>query len=229
MFDPLKEYALEELTNKGYKIDTPWDAVGLFERKVAEYAGSKFAVAVDNCTDALFLCLKYLNCSENLLPIHIPKQTYVSVPMTIRNAGCQYIFKDIQWKGIYQLKPYRIYDGALRFTKNMYIQDSFQCLSFHRKKVLKLTKGGMILTNDATAAEWFKTVRAAGRHPHKNILYIDEEFTEMGWNMYLPPEYAARGVLIFDQLPEFNEDAGGHDSYHDLTKQKELRKHDGVC
>ena len=32
----IKEYALEELVKKGYKIDTPWDAVDLFEKKVAE-------------------------------------------------------------------------------------------------------------------------------------------------------------------------------------------------
>jgi dTDP-4-amino-4,6-dideoxygalactose transaminase len=31
-----------------------------FERRVAEYAGSKYAVAVDCCTSALFLCFKFL-------------------------------------------------------------------------------------------------------------------------------------------------------------------------
>lgn len=219
MFDPLKEYALEEVIRKGYKIDTPWDVVDIFEKKVAEYAGSKYAVAIDNCTDALFLCLKYLKCSESPCPIRIPNRTYVSVPMTIHNAGCQYVFEDIEWSGLYQLKPYPVYDSALRLTRGMYIQDSFQCLSFHRKKILKLTKGGMILTNDAESAEWFKTVRAKGRHPHKDTMYTDEIFTEMGWNMYLSPEYAARGLLIFDQLPENNDDAGGFEKYHDLTKQ----------
>ena len=219
MFNPLKEYALEELAHNGYKIDTPWDAVDLFEKRVAEYAGSKFAVAVDNCTDALFLCLKYLGCDKGKHKITIPKKTYVSVPMTINNAGCQFDFEDLEWEGIYQLKPYPIYDSALRFTKGMYIQDSFQCLSFHRKKILKLTKGGMILTNDFAASQWFKTVRSKGRHPHEDVLYVNEVFTEMGWNMNMPPEDAARGILILDQLPENNVDAGGSGLYHDLTKQ----------
>ena len=40
-----------------YNLSDPWDVVDLFERKLAEYAGSKYAVVVDNCTDALFLCL----------------------------------------------------------------------------------------------------------------------------------------------------------------------------
>ena len=45
---------------KKYKLSDPWDVVDLFEKKLAHYAGSQYAVAVDNCTDALFLCLKYL-------------------------------------------------------------------------------------------------------------------------------------------------------------------------
>ena len=215
MYDPFKEYALEEIQRRGYKIDTPWDAVDLFEKKVAEYAGSKYAVAVDNCTDAIFLCLKYLNATGT---ITIPSQTYVSIPSIIHHAGCDFAFEDKKWSGLYQLKPYPVYDSALRFTKDMYIKGSFQCLSFHRKKILKLTKGGMILTDDATAAEWFKAMRAKGRHPHQGTFYKDEIFTVRGWNMYMSPERAAQGILIFDTLPEINEDAAGSDKYFDLTK-----------
>ena len=42
-----------------YKLSDPWDVVDLFEKTLAEYAGSKYAIAIDNCTDAMFLCLKY--------------------------------------------------------------------------------------------------------------------------------------------------------------------------
>ena len=171
-YDPKKEYALEELKKRGYKIEEAWDAVDLFEKKVAEYAGSKYAVAVDNCTNAIFLCLKYLKATG---VIKIPHHTYVSIPLTITNAGCQFEFEDIEWSGLYQLKPYPVYDSALRFTKDMYIKDSFQCLSFHRRKILKLPKGGMILTNDKVAAEWFKAARCKGRSPHKKIFYKDEK------------------------------------------------------
>ena len=217
-YDPLKEYALDELSARGYKISTPWDAVELFEKKVASYAGSKFGVAVDNCTDAIFLCLKYLECDKKNTPIVIPKRTYVSIPMIIKNTGCEFYFEDREWSGLYQLKPYPIYDSALRFTKNMYIKDSFQCLSFHRRKILKLPKGGMILTNDPEAVEWFKAARTKGRHPHKGIFYKDEIFDQLGWNMFMSPERAAQGVLIFDQLPDVNEDSGNHETYHDLTR-----------
>ena len=79
-----------------YNLLDPWDVVDLFEKKLAEYAGSKYAVAVDNCTNALFLCLKYLNASGE---ITLPKRTYVSVPCTAIHAGCQIRFEDIGWSG----------------------------------------------------------------------------------------------------------------------------------
>ena len=52
-YDPKREYALEELKSQGL-IEDAWDAVSLFENAIAEYTGSKFAIAIDNCTDALY-------------------------------------------------------------------------------------------------------------------------------------------------------------------------------
>ena len=225
-YDPFKEYAIDQLISEGL-IKDAWDAVDLFERTIAEYTGSKYAVAIDNCTDALFLCLKYLKCDKKQDIISIPKKTYASIPMVIHNAGCRYKFEDVPWSGLYQLKPYPIYDSALRLSKGCYIQDSFQCISFHRKKILKLTKGGVILTNDPEAVEWFKAMRCKGRHPHKKYFYTEEKFDLMGWNMYLHPEDAAKAYLILKQLPEHNEDGGRHETYTDLTEHEVFRKHEG--
>ena len=36
------------LNEKGYTINDPWDIVQIFEEMVADYAGSKYAVALDN-------------------------------------------------------------------------------------------------------------------------------------------------------------------------------------
>ena len=38
----------------------PYQAVKDFEQTIAEYAGAKYGVAVESCTAALFLALKYL-------------------------------------------------------------------------------------------------------------------------------------------------------------------------
>ena len=198
---------------KDYKLSDPWDVVDLFEKKLAEYAGSKYAVAVDNCTNALFLCLKYLNASGE---ITLPKRTYVSVPCTAIHAGCQIRFEDIGWSGAYQLRPYPVWDGATRMRKGMYVQDSYYCLSFHRRKHIPIGKGGMILTNDKKAYEWFKVVRYEGRHMDK--LYKDDVFDTIGWNMYMPPEQAAKGLWIFESIKDWNEDLESSGMHKDLSQ-----------
>jgi len=47
-------------------------------------------------------------------------------------------------------------DAAKRFTSGMYEKGIAMCLSFHIKKHLKIGKGGMILTDNATLVEWLK-------------------------------------------------------------------------
>ena len=36
-------------------------------------------------------------------------------------------------------------------------EDKFMVLSFHKKKILNIGKGGMILTNDEDFVKWIKT------------------------------------------------------------------------
>ena len=218
MYESL-EKVTKLLENQGYEINDPWDVVDAFEKKVAEYAGSKYAVSLDNCTNALFLCLKYLNAHGWLragYTITIPSRTYLSVPGTIINAGCDVKFEDIEWDGLYQLKPYTIYDSATRFRKGMYVKDSFQCLSFHMKKILPIGKGGMILTNSKKAYDWFKVARYEGRHIE--LTYEDDSFDMIGWNMYMPPEQAARGIMLFEECAEQNGDCGGSWRYRDISQ-----------
>ena len=42
------------LKEQGYIVNDPWDILDIFEKKIAEFAGSKYAVGVDNCTDGMF-------------------------------------------------------------------------------------------------------------------------------------------------------------------------------
>jgi dTDP-4-amino-4,6-dideoxygalactose transaminase len=207
--EPVKK----KLLALGYNIQDPWDIVEAFESMVADYAGSKYAVAVDSCTNSLFLCMKYLEATGE---VEVPKRTYLSVPQTVIHAGCTPKFVDLEWKGLYQMNPYPIVDSATRFTKGMYIQDTYQCLSFHIRKILPIAKGGMILTNDKDAVEWFKAAEYEGRDrrvPHDEM----PEPTICGWNMYMPPEQAARGIELFLSLPEKNEDCGGSYKYKDIS------------
>ncbi len=106
----------------------------------------------------------------------------------------------------------------------MYIKGTFHCLSFHIRKVLPIAKGGMILTDDYDAYQWFRLARYEGRNnrePHETIT----DLTVLGWNFYMPPEQAARGIEIFDKLPEHNDDTGGSWKYKDLSNYSVWKGH----
>jgi dTDP-4-amino-4,6-dideoxygalactose transaminase len=174
-----------------------------FEKSVAKYTGAPYAIAVDNASNALFLCLYYEKVSG--IEIEIPARTYMSVPCEIIHAGGRVKFCPVEGdkiKGAYQLYPTKIWDSALRFTANMYVPNTHMCLSFTGPyKHLKLGKGGMILTDDKNAYEWFKKARFSGRN---QISYHEDSFDMIGWNFYMMPEIAARGVLLMNQFYDIN-------------------------
>jgi len=195
--------------------NNPYKVVKLFEEEVADYTGAKYVISVDNCTNAIFLCCKYLQVTE----VIIPSKTYLSVPQSILHAGGNIVFdkseKTNSWKGIYQLLPYPIYDAAKRFTSNMYMPGTFMCLSFHIKKILKIGKGGAILTDNEDAANWFKMARYEGR---SEKLYHEDDITMLGWNMYMTPQQASVGLSLMQNIPLHNDDLGENNGYRDLTE-----------
>lgn len=196
----------------------PYKIVKMFEEEIANYTGAKYAVSVDSCTNALFLCLSYFKSKGlEIKEITIPSKTYLSVPQSIINAGFDPIFDSSKndWNGIYKLEPLEIYDSAKRLTSNMYIPGSFMCLSFHIKKQLKIGKGGMILTDDEEAVAWFKKARYEGRGEK---LYHEDNIETMGWNMYMTPQEAAHGLALMQNYPLNVSDLGENNGYRDLTE-----------
>lgn len=193
----------------------PYKIVKLFEEEISDYTGAPYAVSVDSCTNALFLCCKYLQIKE----VTIPSKTYLSVPQSIIHAGGEVVFdkrsKSNDWKGIYQLKPYPIYDAAKRLTSNMYIPGSFMCLSFHIKKQLAVSKGGVILCDNEEAVKWFKKARYEGR---SEKLYHEDDIDMLGWNMYMTPQQASHGLSLMQNYPLHVPDLGEHNGYRDLTE-----------
>lgn len=188
-----------------------------FEQVVSDYTGAPYAVAVDSCTSALFLALNYKQYKNTL--ISIPSHTYMSVPCTIINTGNKVQFIPSEGNiltGEYELGNTGIWDSALRFTSGMYRPGQIQCLSFSGpRKILKLSKGGMILTDDVEAYQWFKKARFSGRN---EVSYHEDTFDMIGWNMYLLPELSTRGLLLMMGMPLHNEDCSL--PYPDLSQFK---------
>lgn len=204
------------------KKHNPFKIVQMFEEEIAEYTGSPYAVSVDSCTNALFLTCKYLQVKE----VTIPCKTYLSVPMSIIQSGGEVVFdkrpQTNHWAGVYQLKPYPIYDSAKRLTSNMYIKNSYMCLSFHIKKTLPIGKGGMILTDNEDAVKWFKKARYEGR---SEKFYKEDDITSLGWNMYMTPVEAAIGLSLLQNYPDHMLDNMEINGYQDLTEFTIFKKY----
>ena len=170
-----------------------------FESAVAKYTGAPYAVALDNCSSALFLSLVYTGVYGKI--VGCPNRTYMSVPCAIIHAGGKVRFVRVKGEtitGAYCLLPTNVIDSSLRFTCNMYVPNHLMCLSFSGPyKHLKLGKGGMILTDDYSAYLWFKRARFSGR---SECSYHDDVFTMTGWNFYMLPDIAARGLALMKQF-----------------------------
>ena len=175
-----------------------------FEEAISDYTGAPYVVALDNMSNALFLALYYeKNVSKKISSdiITIPSRTYPSVPCEIIHAGLKVGFRKVDGNTIkraYNLEGSNVWDSALRFTANMYIPESHMCISFTGPyKHFKLSKGGAILTDSLEAYHWFKRARYSGR---RECSYHDDYFDMLGWNFYMMPELAARGLLLMNQF-----------------------------
>jgi len=203
-----------------------------FEEELAKYTGAPYAIALDNMSNALFLALYYEKNVKGSLTtdtISIPSRTYPSVPCEIIHVGLKVNFYDVgkkTIKGAYRLKGSNVWDSALRFTADMYIPGSHMCISFTGPyKTLKLSKGGAIITDDYNAMLWFKRARFSGR---RECSYHDDHFDMLGWNFYMMPELAARGLLMMSQF--YNLDGSKKNiedlelPYPDLSKYEIYKK-----
>jgi len=197
-----------------------YDVTNEFERKLGEYTGAPYVVCVDNASNALFLSLMYEKVSG--LEIELPNRTYPSVPCEVIHAGAKIKWRKVKGKtikGAYNLGGTKVWDAALSFTTDMYKSNTHMCLSFTGPyKHFKLSKGGAILTDDHDAYMWFKRARYSGR---RECSYHDDNFDMLGWNFYMMPEIATRGLLLMGQFwngeqPIVNEDK--EMPYPDLSK-----------
>lgn len=195
-----------------------------FEKALADYTGAKYVVTVDNMSNALFLALYYENNVNKTIKggyVKCPKRTYPSVPCEIIHAGLEVEFienygcLDMEQgtlTGAYKLVNSNVYDSALSFTADMYLKGTHMCVSFTGPyKHFKLSKGGAILTDNYKAYLWFKRARYSGR---RECSYHDDNLDMLGWNFYMMPELAARGLLLMNQF--YNVD-GSKKHNEDLT------------
>lgn len=185
-----------------------------FEEKIAEFYGSKYAVATDCCTHAIELCLRYTTPKWLTVPAH----TYLSVPMTLNKLGYKYSMTNEMWEDYYYIGNTQIIDGAVYWKKKGYENHTFLCLSFQHKKHLSLGRGGMILTNDEQAAKDLKKMSYDGRLP--DVLWAEQNVDMLGYHYYMTPETAQLGLDKLQTAIDTEPRRWSYKDYPDLRNMK---------
>jgi dTDP-4-amino-4,6-dideoxygalactose transaminase len=170
-----------------------FDTISEFEEKISNFYGSKYGVAVDCCTHAIELCLRY----KQIKHYTVPKRTYISIPFLANKLGIEFSWREEDWKDYYYLGGTNIIDAAVLWRANSYIPNTFMCISFQYRKHLSLGRGGIILTDSKKDAIMLKKMSYDGRLP--NVPWREQNIDCVGYHYYMTPETAKLGL---QRLPE---------------------------
>lgn len=175
-----------------------------FEAELAKYLGCKYVVAVDSCTSALFLCLKY----EKAKMVGIPSMTVPLVADACFEAGAKVYFNNqTEWVGsAYRLVGTQIWDSAHELERDMLKgmgKKEKYCFSFYPTKNIGSADGGAIATNDRKFYEWCKKVSTYGRNQGNNYRNSWEYQVDMiGYKRHYTNLQA---VICLEQLQRLDE------------------------
>ena len=168
------------------------ESVGNFERAIADFFGSPFAVAVDSCTHGVELALRYNNAQT----ISVPNRTYLSIPFLSYKLDIDLEWRDEEWVDYYYITE-NVIDAAVLWKPNSYIPNTFMGISFQYQKHLSLGRGGVLLMDNEDAAKQIKKMSYDGRLP--NIPWREQNIDTVGYHYYMTPEVAQMGL---DKLPK---------------------------
>lgn len=196
----------------------PLSPVTEFEKRIAEFFGAPYAVAVDSCTHGIELCLRY----KKVDIIRTPKHTYLSVPMLAKKLNISHFWDNVdEWFNYYHVGN-DIFDAAVYWKKDGYIPNTLMCLSFQYQKHLSLGRGGMILCPDKESYEQLKKMSYDGRLP--DIPWREQDIDTMGYHYYMTPETALLGLQKLPDAIERTPRKWVYTDWPDLTQMKIFEK-----
>lgn len=187
----------------------PFDTISQFEQALAAYTGAPYCVAVDCCTHAIELAMRY----DRVQRTEFTAWNYISVVMVMHKLGIEYQLLDEPWTGQYPFHGTRIIDSARRLSASMYQPGTMTCVSFGRGKPLDLHRGGAILLDDPVAQQILREQRYDGRD--LSILpWPAQQRFRVGYHYKMTPDEAAVGLQRLSQR-EFNTDQLNWTGYPD--------------
>lgn len=164
-----------------------FEVVEKFEKKVAEFFGAPYAVAVDSCTHGVELALRFTNTKK----IFCPKRTYLSIPFLSKKLNIELVWRNEDWVDYYYVTD-RVIDAAVLWKKNSYVANTFMGISFQYQKHLSLGRGGILLMDNEDEYNQIKKMSYDGRLP--NIPWRNQNIDTVGYHYYMTPETAQMGL-----------------------------------
>jgi len=181
--------------------------VATLEEEFADFVGVKYAVALNSCTNSIFLALYYCRHYSNKKSlVKIPS---MMVPLVaneiIHTEYTPYFTGDTEWVGhAYYLGGVEIIDSAHEVKKRdpSDFDRHTVCYSFYPTKPICSADGGIICTNNKDEAEWYKKARYFGRDNGDSITKNSWEYgiEFPGWKMHMSDIQAA---IALNQLRKF--------------------------
>ncbi len=172
-----------------------------FEKELADYVGSKYVVALDSCTSALFLSLKFEK-NHGLKKVSIPSMTVPLVANACLEAGLSIKFNNqTDWVGsAYEIIGSNVVDSAHQLQRGQYakFRGKKLCFSFYPTKTIGSADGGAIATDDEELADWVRSASSYGRNQKSsNGNSWDYDFEMFGYKKHYTNLQAA---ICLEQL-----------------------------
>ena len=198
-----------------------------FEEEFADYVHAKHAIMVNSGSSALLLAAFWLReARPEFQVLSCPAVTWPTSAWPFMQAGFEIEFVDVRPDTL----TANLSDIAVHlmgnYTDNWLVEDACEaikpltgaigCYSFHFSHHMSTGEGGMVVTNDNTAADWLRSFRASGWSRNGSDTWrtmverdnpdIDPRFLFPNWGVNVKPlELAgAIGSVQLKRLPAFN-------------------------
>lgn len=214
-----------------------------FEQEFASFSGAQNGVATNGCTMALYLVLKEMNLKKEDEVI-VPSLTWTATASVVIQAGATPVFADVNpqtWcldsqdvkkkitpntklvipvhyagryaEGFDNFPVPVIFDSAHRIARDDF-KGITSCYSFYAVKNMTTVRGGMVLTNDADKAKWYKMACNGGSSKDTLSRYVGQgkadassfyyEVETPSWNFDMTDVEAAIGREQLKKIESFN-------------------------